>query len=216
MINPAAKSRVLLLCHWDSRGFADMDSVKANQSKPILAADDGASGVAVLLEIARAIRQKKLDIGVDILFADVEDMGKDEYGNDSYCLGTRHWAKNPHYYGYTANYGICLDMVGAKGATFLIEQQSKMIAGDWQNKVWNTANRLGHTSYFLYQDGGAITDDHMEINNYARIPCIDIINLNSNGGFAPHWHTQQDNMDIIDKNTLKAVGETVLGVLYNY
>jgi glutaminyl-peptide cyclotransferase len=223
-INPAAASRVLLLCHWDSRGFADEDADKKNHTKPIDAADDGASGVAVLIEIARAIKAQKLDIGVDILLADVEDYGTSEMDGlaaqrglpSTYCLGTRYWAQNLHKFGYRANFGICLDMVGAKGATFLLEQNSKQLAGDFQQKVWTIASKLGYSNYFLFQNGGAITDDHMEVNQYARIPTIDIINTTTNGGFAPHWHTVNDNISVIEKGTLKAVGETVLGVLYNY
>jgi glutaminyl-peptide cyclotransferase len=223
-INPQAASRVLLLCHWDSRGFADEDADPKNHNTPIDAADDAASGVGVLIEIARAIKAQKLDIGVDILMADVEDYGKSELDMQAmkqglpstYCLGTRYWAQNLHKFGYRANYGICLDMVGAKGATFLLEQNSRQLAGDFQNKVWTMASQLGHSSYFLFQDGGAITDDHMEVNQYARIPCIDIINTQPNAGFAPHWHTMNDNMAVINKGTLQAVGETVLGALYNY
>jgi glutaminyl-peptide cyclotransferase len=220
-INPQAKTRILLLCHWDSRGMADADSNKANYNKPIDAADDGASGVAVLLEIARAIKTQKLDIGVDILLADVEDMGKTEYEQasiSSFCLGTRYWAQNPHKPGYKANYGICLDMVGAKNAEFKLEQNSKNYAGDWQNKIWQAANTAGHGQYFINSDGGQITDDHMEIIQYAKIPCVDIINLPTitNTGFPMHWHTLNDNINVIDKNTLKAVGETLLRVIYQY
>jgi glutaminyl-peptide cyclotransferase len=221
-INPLAKSRILLLCHWDSRGMADNDSNKANHSKAIDAADDGASGVAVLLEIARAINTQKLDIGVDILMADVEDMGKNEYEvagqESSFCLGTRFWAKAPHLPNYTANYGICLDMVGARGAEFRLEQYSKQVAGDFQNKIWSTASSLGYQNYFIYEDGGGITDDHVEVHKYARIPSVDIINTSqtSGTGFAKHWHTLDDNIAVIDKNTMKAVGQTVLQVLYDY
>jgi glutaminyl-peptide cyclotransferase len=216
-INPEAKTRVLLLCHWDSRGMADEDGNKANHTKAIDAADDGASGVAVLLEIARAIKTQKLDIGVDILFADVEDMGKSEYeknGISSFCLGTRYWAQNPHLPNYKANNAICLDMVGAKNAEFKLEYNSKMYAADWQRKIWQAANNCGHSQYFINTDGGQITDDHMEIIQYTKIPCVDIINFGTN--FPKHWHTINDKIDVIDKNTLQAVGETVLNVLYNY
>lgn len=221
-INPQAQSRVLLLCHWDSRGMADQDPDSKNHSKAIDAADDGASGVAVLLEIARAIKTQKLDIGVDILLADVEDMGKNEYEKEgqpsSFCLGTRYWAQNFHKPGYKANYGICLDMVGAKDAQFLLEGNSKAVAPDVQNKVWTIASQLGYSRYFNYIDGGAITDDHVEVIQYAKIPTIDIINTPTltKTGFAPHWHTLNDNINVIDKNVLSAVGNTVLTVLYNY
>jgi glutaminyl-peptide cyclotransferase len=221
-INPTAKSRVLLLCHWDSRGMADQEADKKNHSKAIDAADDGASGVAVLLEIARAIKKQSLDIGVDILLADVEDMGKNEYEQQgqesSYCLGTRYWAQNLHKPGYKANYGICLDMVGAKDAQFLLEANSKAVAPEVQTKIWNMASQLGYGKYFNFIDGGGITDDHVEVIRFAKIPCVDIINTPTltTTGFASHWHTLNDNINVIDKNTLSAVGNTVLGVLYNY
>jgi glutaminyl-peptide cyclotransferase len=221
-INPKAATRVLLLCHWDSRPFADNDGDKANHAKAIDAADDGASGPAVLLEMARAIKQQPLDIGVDILFADVEDMGKSEWeqeGQEStYCLGTRYWAQNPHIANYKANYGICLDMVGASNATFYLEGYSKQNAPELVDKVWSLAAQIGHSGYFSYTPGGGITDDHVEVIKYAKIPCIDIINtsMSSATGFGNHWHTMNDNIKVIDKKTLNAVGETLLTYLYNY
>jgi glutaminyl-peptide cyclotransferase len=223
-INPKAASRVLYLCHWDSRPYADNDSNKANHTKAIDAADDGASGVGVLLELARAIKmsKEKPDIGVDILFVDVEDMGKSnleaEGQPSTYCLGSRYWASNPHRYGYRANFGICLDMVGAKAATFKLEGYSKMYAPDFQSKVWALASQLGHSNYFLNVDmNGGITDDHVEINTIARIPTIDVINTKDGPStFDKHWHTLNDKINIIDKSTLKAVGETMMAVAYNY
>lgn len=214
-INPSAPYRVLLLAHWDTRPWADMDSVRKNQ--PIMGADDGASGVAVMLEVARAIKESKIkpaDVGIDFLFVDVEDVGKTEWSELSYSLGTQYWAQNPHVAGYKANYGICLDMVGAKNAQFLLEGFSKHYAGDKQRNIWDIANRLGYGSFFLYADGGAITDDHVVVNEMAGIPCVDIINLQEGGSFGKYWHTHNDDIDIIDKRTLKAVGQTVLQVLY--
>jgi glutaminyl-peptide cyclotransferase len=221
-INPQAATRVLLLCHWDSRGMADQEADKAKHKLAIDAADDGASGVAVLLEMARAIKTQKLDIGVDILLADVEDMGKSELEKpgfeSTFCLGTRYWAKVPHIAGYKANYGICFDMVGARNAEFRLEGNSKQSAPEFQNKIWNTAAELGYRNYFIYEDGGTITDDHVEVIKYANIPSVDIINIpaQTTTGFAAHWHTLNDNINVIDKNTMKAVGQTVLQVLYNY
>lgn len=217
--NPKAAQRVLLLAHWDSRGFADEDADPKNKNKPIDAADDGASGVAVLLEIARAIQSQRLNIGVDILLTDVEDMGKSEYSEESYCLGTQYWAKQPHVAGYTAKYAILLDMVGAKGATFYQDEYSKEYAPFVVENVWSTANSIGYSDYFVYGQGGGITDDHVFVNKLTRIPTIDIINLKPNPAeqkiFVPHWHTIQDNMTNIDRKTLQAVGQTVLQVLYN-
>lgn len=214
-INPKALYRVLVLAHWDTRPWADMDDTEKN--KPILGADDGASGCGVMLEMARALNESKTpleDIGVDFLFVDVEDVGKTEWTELSYSLGTQYWAKNPHVPNYKANYGICLDMVGARNAQFLLEGFSKQYAGDKQRTIWDIANRLGYGNYFMYQDGGAITDDHVVVNEMAKIPCVDIINLQDGGSFGPYWHTHDDNLEIIDKNTLKAVGQTMLQVLY--
>ncbi len=215
-INPNAANRILLLAHWDSRPWADMDV--ENKEQAIIAADDGGSGVGVLIELARQMQTKPLpkDLGVDILFTDVEDYGKSEWGDDSYALGTQYWARNPHLPGYTASFGILLDMVGARNARFPLEGFSTQYASAVQQRVWKAAGTAGYSSYFPFEQGPGITDDHVFVNKLINIPTIDIINLNTNTekSFAPHWHTHQDNMSIIDKNTLKAVGETLLQVIY--
>jgi glutaminyl-peptide cyclotransferase len=151
------------------------------------------------------------------LLEDVEDYGKNEWKEDSYCLGTQYWAHHPHVAGYKADFGILLDMVGAANAQFPLEGYSTEYASDIQQKVWSAANNAGYSSYFNYNRGGYITDDHVSVNKIINIPTIDIINLPGNPQsheFAPHWHTHQDNMSIIDKNTLKAVGQTVLETIY--
>lgn len=216
VIHPKASKRILLLTHWDSRPWADMDVT--GKDKPILAADDAGSGVGVLLEVAKEIKEHNIspDLGIDILFTDVEDYGKDAWGEASYCLGTQYWAKHPHVPGYKANFGILLDMVGARNAQFPLEGISAQVAGDVQQMVWQAAGTAGYSSYFPYTQGAEITDDHVFVNKLTNIPTIDIINLSGVGDspFAPHWHTHQDNMEIIDKNTLKAVGQTLLQVIY--
>ncbi len=215
-INPKATKRILLLTHWDSRPWADMDT--KDKDKPILAADDGGSGVAVLLEVARQIKLHGLDpaLGIDILFTDVEDYGKDTWGENSYCLGTQYWAYHPHVPGYKADFGILLDMVGARNAQFPMEGISTQYAGNIQQKIWQAAGEAGYSSYFPFTAGAEITDDHIPVNKILNIPTVDIINLSTttSNPFAPHWHTHQDNMDIIDKNTLKAVGQTLLQIIY--
>src|ERR687885_868916 len=137
-INPQAGKRIFISSHWDSRPIADEDSVAANKTKPVPSANDGASGVAVMLELARSIQQAKTkpNIGIDFICFDVEDLGngekavrdfEKESGDIDYvgfALGSRYWAKNPHKPGYTAYYGVLLDMVGGKGATFLKEGYS--------------------------------------------------------------------------------------------
>lgn len=216
VINPKAPRRILFLTHWDSRPWADQDT--KDKDKPILAADDGASGVAVLLELAKQIKAHGLSsqIGIDILFTDVEDYGRSEWGEDSYCLGTQYWAHHPHVPGYKADFGVLLDMVGARGAQFPMEGSSTAFAGDVQQKVWQAAGHAGYASYFPYVAGANITDDHVPVNKIAGIKTIDIINLTQDleRPFAPHWHTHADAMDIIDKNTLKAVGQTLLQTIY--
>jgi glutaminyl-peptide cyclotransferase len=212
-INPSATNRILLLAHWDSRAWADEDT--KDKLKPIDAADDGGSGVAVLLEIAKQMKANRpKDLGVDFLLVDVEDMGKTEWSGESYCLGTQYWAKNPHIAGYKAQFGICLDMVGAKNARFPLEAYSATHASSVQQKIWNAASRIGYSGYFVNENGDSIEDDHVPINEIINIPCVDIINLKYPHGFGDHWHTHADNLSVIDKNTLKAVGQTVMQVIY--
>jgi glutaminyl-peptide cyclotransferase len=212
--NPAARSRILVLAHWDTRPFSDEDSTR--KSSHFEGADDGGSGIAVMLEVAREMKGQHPAIGIDLLLVDVEDYGKDGVA-DSYCLGTQYWASHPHIPGYTANYGICLDMVGAKGARFFMEGISKQFAAAPMQVFWNTANQLGYSAYFPFASTeDAIEDDHQFVNNMIHIPTFDVINLRDNPSspFASHWHTQRDNMSIIDRGTLKAVGQTLIQVLY--
>jgi hypothetical protein len=220
--NLKAETRILLFSHWDSRPWADHDPNPKNRKKPVMAANDGASGVGVLLEMARLIGKNQPAVGVDIIFFDSEDYGapesfKSENSEDSWCLGTQYWAKNPHVPGYTARFGILLDMVGGKGATFFREQSSEYYAGSVVSNVWSQAKSLGFGQYFVDQKGGAITDDHIYVNQLIGIPSIDIIQYdpNSKSGFGNYWHTTHDTMDNVDKNTLNAVGMTLMNVIYN-
>ena len=220
--NPDKSRRVMLFAHWDSRPYADQDDDEANHHKPIDGADDGGSGVGVLLEIARQFGMNAPDIGVDIFFFDAEDYGPpvfvNDYTRDPWALGTQFWVKNPHITNYKAAYGILLDMVGSKGATFYKEGYSVKYANMYVEKIWSTARNLGYGRYFVSAEGGMITDDHEYVIKGRGIPCVDIINLDpkgKNNGFGAHWHTMNDNMNIIDSETLKAVGQTVLEVIYN-
>lgn len=217
---PENPNRLILAAHWDSRHISDRDPDPANQKKGVPAADDGASGVAVLLEVARQLQANPIELGVDLILFDLEDYGDDnnetEEGAAFWCLGSQHWSRNPHASDYRARYGILLDMVGAKGAQFLKEGTSMRYAPDKMNKVWQLAQAMGYSSYFRNEPTGGIIDDHYFVNQIAQIPMIDIINRpgGTESGFGPHWHTQNDNISIIDKNTLKAVGQVVLAVLY--
>ncbi|GCB37260.1 glutamine cyclotransferase [Bacteroides faecalis] len=213
--NPENKKRIALFAHWDTRPWADNDPDENNHHTPILGANDGASGVGALLEIARLINQQQPELGIDIIFLDAEDYGASGGKEESWCLGAQYWARNPHVEKYNARFGILLDMVGGENTMFLKESNSERYAPDINKKVWKAAKKLGYGKMFIDENGGAVTDDHLFINELARIKTIDIIASDPEGGFTPTWHTINDNMDHIDKNTLKAVGQTVLEVIYN-
>jgi hypothetical protein len=219
--NPENRSRVLLCAHWDSRPWADHDPDPANHRKPVPGANDGASGVGVLLEIARQMNMHNPGLGVDIVLFDAEDYGEHQelQGNTdhSWALGSQHWARNPHVPGYSARFGILLDMVGAASPAFTMEQVSMYYAPDIMRKVWNTAHSLGYQAYFQNRKTGPITDDHLYVNEIIGIPTIDIIDYDPNRekGFFDQWHTVEDDMDIISKETLRVVGHTVLTVVYS-
>lgn len=229
--NPEATTRILLCAHWDSRPWADNDPDSANWHKPILAANDGASGVAVMIEIARLLQKVKTiqnssfniqhSIGVDFVCFDAEDWGTPQWADvadngDTWALGAQYFSKNlPE--GYEARYGILLDMVGGQGAQFYKEGMSMQYAGEIVKKVWSAARQAGYGSYFPKKEGGNITDDHIPVNENAKIPTIDIIPYYPDcqqSSFGPTWHTLADDMEHIDKNTLKAVGQTLIQVLF--
>jgi Zn-dependent M28 family amino/carboxypeptidase len=218
--SPEKNNRIALFAHWDSRHVADYDTI--NTTQPILGANDGGSGVGVLLEIARNINLKNPKIGIDIIFFDAEDYGQPENSkfptmNDSWCLGSQHWSKNPHKQNYFAKYGILLDMVGGKDAEFWQESISSYYASNIIKKVWDVAHNIGYSNFFIYKNSPQIMDDHYYVNTIAGIPTIDIIEYDpfSKTNFNKHWHTHADNMNNVDRKTLKAVGQTVMNVIYS-
>lgn len=210
---PEKARRIMLTAHWDTRPKADMDSDPARRNLPILGANDGGSGVGVLLEIARQMQVNSPDIGVDIILWDSEDYGDPGIQN-SYCLGTQHWAANKHRPAYQALYAINLDMVGAHDAYFPREGQSMTYAKNVVDKVWGMARRLGHGNHFSMQRTDPIIDDHYYISQIGGIKAIDIIDQPGGTGFFAGWHTHQDDMTVISTETLQAVGETLMGVIY--
>ena len=236
---PELTDRILLCAHWDCRPWADNDPDESNWKKPVLAANDAASGVAVMLEIARLISSVDTakttapadsslfllssSLGLDFICFDAEDYGFpqwetiDDPGN-TWALGAQYWAANPHTPGYKARYGILLDMVGGQGAQFYQEIMSKHYARHIVDKVWQAAAVVGYGSSFPTAEGVHITDDHIPVNTVANIPCIDIIPYYpycEQSSFGPTWHTLNDDMAHLDKNTLRAVGQTIIQVLFS-
>lgn len=216
---PDAGNRIMLAAHWDTRPFADQDTERRNE--PIDGANDGASGVGVLLEVARQLHTAGSKMAVDIILFDVEDYGQPDDSKlpqmqDSYCLGSQYWSKNLHVPNYFARFGILLDMVGAERSTFTQEGTSIRYAPEIVSLVWNTASSVGYSDYFVPEKTKAIVDDHFYVNELTHIKCVDIIHYDYNtpSNFWKHWHTHGDSMDKIDRNTLRATGQTVLEVLY--
>lgn len=225
---PGSVPTTILLCaHWDTRPWSDEEVDYDNRHLPVPGANDGASGVGVLLEVARQLQvlratDKAAQIPtVDIIFFDGEDMGTPNHytgpqREDTWCLGSQLWAKlymqTPIPQRTKYQYGILLDMVGDPSATFPREYFSVNYAGTYVEQIWRTATKLGYGRYFVNQSAYPITDDHYYLNTLAGIPCVDIIDYKPNNGtgFAEWWHTLQDDMRNINHQTLQAVGETVI------
>ena len=225
--NPTATKRIILCSHWDSRPFADHDPDEANWNHPIDGANDGASGVGVLVECARCFHQQPLPekLGVDIILFDLEDYGPRQDQSEKYfddrrnhwALGSQHWAAQHHIPGYQASFGILLDMVGNSNPNFMKEYYSQGYAAWLSNKVWRMAQDLGYGQYFVNELGDPISDDHLPLNEIAGIPTIDIIDLrpnSSNETFPETWHTLSDNIENIDKITLGMVGNVLNHTVY--
>ena len=223
---PERTNRVMLCAHWDSRPWADNDPDEANWRKPVMAANDGASGVAVMIEVARQLAAAdSLNVGVDFICFDAEDWGTPQWVEsegsdaDTWALGAQHWAEQfiTQNSNLKPRYGILLDMVGGEGARFYQEGVSLYFASTVVKKVWQAARAVGFGSFFPNDEGGRITDDHLPVNQKAKVPCIDIIPYYPDcqaSSFGPTWHTVNDNMQHIDRSTLQAVGQTLIQVLF--
>ena len=227
----ASRPRVLLGAHYDTRPWCDEEPDYDDRFYNVPGANDGASGVGVLLEVARQLGLRIADstfkTPVDIIFFDVEDMGSPRFYTgaeraDTWCLGSQLWATNyakkvesGELRVESYQYGIVLDMVGAPDASFPREMYSTNYAGNYQQQLWNAAKQLGYGALFTDQQSYPITDDHYYVNYIAGIPCVDVIHYDVRNatGFPFWWHTRQDNMDNISKSTLQAVGEVVMSML---
>ena len=215
---------ILLCAHWDSRPWTDEEENYDDRFYPVIGANDGASGVGVILEIVRqlSIRKAKGEFvpTLQVVFFDCEDMGTPAHFTGSqrdhtWCLGSQYWAQyvNSQQSKIKIHYGILLDMVGDPSATFPREYFSTTYASGYVEQLWRTADKLGYGRYFVNQATYyPITDDHYYVNTIAGIPCLDIIDYkpHTSTGFAEWWHTRQDDMRNINKQTLQAVGETVI------
>lgn len=223
---PEKQKRIMLFAHWDTRPFADKDRDLTRQRQPILGANDGGSGVGVLLEIARQLAAVPTNYGIDLILFDAEDYGTPQFegiNSDpaSWCLGSQYWSRTKHVAGYRAKYGILLDMVGAASARFPKEGTSMQYAPHVMNKIFKAARKTGNTAFFKESTSGPTIDDHTFVNELAGIPSACIVEyhtgMNAMGlmGYGAFHHTHNDNMDVISKETLEAVGETVMHVIYN-
>lgn len=217
-LNPNASKRVLLAAHWDSRMWADHDPEEGNQHSPVPGANDGASGAAVLLEMARIMSQMPPSIGVDFILFDVEDQGQPEwaetYDDNTWCKGSQHWAQNRHTPFYTAVYGVLFDMVGTNEPRFTKEQVSRTYAPGLTDKMWNAAAALGYGNIFVNQNTDPILDDHLYVNQIAGIPMVDIVQNSPSTSFFSHWHTTTDDMASVNAETMRIVATVTLKTIY--
>jgi len=207
--NPRSPKRILLSAHWDTRLWADKDPDQANHAKPIIGANDGASGVAVLLEIARQLKEHAPPVGVDIVLFDGEDLGTSGVP-ESFSLGSRHFAttKSPSY---QPMFGINIDMIGDRELRIYREQNSERMAPEVQALVFSAARELG-ISQFLHSTGPEVSDDHLPLNR-AGIPTINLIDFDYPDESNRYWHTTADTADKCSPESLQAVGTVILYVL---
>lgn len=212
--NPSNANRFLIASHYDSRPWSDEEALNVDAAKPVMGANDGASGVAVLLELARIISQDTtITMGVDLICFDSEDYGVSGVEN-SFCLGSQYWSQQTRINGYKAKFGILLDMVGGYNARFYREQISDYYAKDIVDMVWQRAAKAGYSDLFINETGGGVTDDHYYVNSIAGIPCIDIIDYIPGRGFPDTWHTNHDVIENISKQTLYAVCSALIATLF--
>jgi glutaminyl-peptide cyclotransferase len=204
--NPDSPDRILLLAHWDTRPTADEDRDESKRRQPISGANDGASGTALLLEMANVMAKTKPDIGVDILLVDGED-----YAPNNMYLGAKYFAANKPP-GYRPLYGILVDMIADKSPKFPVESNSKELAGEVVERVWRTAEQLGYGQYFRRSSQGAIEDDHIPLN-HAGIRTINIIDFDYGSG-NEFWHTTGDVLENTSPRGLEVVGTVLMELIY--
>ncbi len=202
--NVKATQRVLYIAHWDTRPRSERDAKDKNS--PIPGADDGGSGVAVLLGVADALKKLAPTVGVDLLFVDGEDYGEFGPPRVDVLVGAEYYAKHPLVSGMPI-FAVLWDMVGHKDVQLPVESNSQVAASDVVDRVWGTAERMGYGHVFKRETIGGITDDHIPLID-AGMRVIDIIDLNY-----PYWHTLQDTPDKESAQSLEAVGNVAVAVI---
>ncbi len=203
IFGPETKKKIMLCAHWDTRPFAEKDPDPKKRNFPIIGANDGASGVAVLLELARVFHKEKPPFRIIIVLFDGEDYGKDI---QDMFLGSSYFAQNIKDE-WIPEYGILLDMIGDKDLDIYIEQNSLENAPEIVKKVWELANKLGFNE-FHNKIGYSIMDDHIQLIKKG-IPCIDIIDFNY-----PYWHTSGDTPDKCSPRSLGIIGRLMIELIY--
>jgi hypothetical protein len=214
--NPESTTRILLCAHWDSRPRAERETDPKKKKLPIPGANDGASGVAILLELAKLMKEVSPSVGVDIVLLDGEDYGR-EGDLSKYFLGSRYFGKNKPA-NYYPVYGILLDLVGDKNMKLPKEAySSQRFYPMLVDHIWNLAKSKGYNQ-FDFTNGGGVEDDHVILNDYG-IQCIDLIDIDLVGNDTKdqnrnYWHSLRDTPDRCSKESLKAVGEVLLELIY--
>ena len=209
--HPKRTTRVLLCCHYDTRPFPDLDPV--NPRGRFLGANDGGSGVALLMELAHHMRKLDTRVGVDFVFFDAEEYlfqrGNQTLGQ--FFHGSTHFATvyrdRPPAHKYVA--GVLLDMVGDRDLQIFVEKKSLFYAPRVVDGIWQTARRLKVEQFKdRPRPKHDVEDDHVPLNRIAKIPTCDLIDFDF-----PHWHTTRDNVRACSGTSLAAVGRVVLGWL---
>ncbi len=190
----------MLAAHWDTRPVADHDPEPANRAQPIPGANDGASGTAVLLEIARVLGETPPQTPLRIAFWDGEDLGTTDA---TMFYGSRFYVRNRPL----PRWGILLDMVGDRDLVIPQEGYSAHHAPELTRRIWDAAKLLGYASYFPRREGPAINDDHLPFLG-AGVPFVDLIDFDY-----PYWHTLGDKPERCSAKSLEIVGNVVLHVV---
>ncbi|MBA2627713.1 MAG: M28 family peptidase [Gemmatimonadales bacterium] len=202
---PDVPTRILFLAHWDTRPYSDGPNAKV-RNVPVPGANDGGSGVAVLLGVASLLKRTPPGVGVDLLFVDGEDYGDFNKEPSDVLIGSRYYAAH-QVAGPKPSYAVLFDMVGDSDLRIAPEPNSTIAAPDVMEMIWAVAKRAGHQRIFVEGQGTALTDDHIELQK-AGIRAVDIVDFQY-----PWWHTGEDTLDKVSAASLAAVGDVAIGLI---